>query len=176
MVVMEAENYTGIAAGTGSASGINWVFTGSQPGFSGIGAMQAVPNNGVSCDTGTQGPRLDFNVYFQTAGTYYIWVRMLGPTGTDDSVNVGLDGAVTATKITDESAAWHWEEMSYTTAGRATMTVGSEGGHMVNVWMREDGVYVDKVVLTTNANYTPAGLGPDESPREPANDYGSTYP
>jgi hypothetical protein len=37
--------------------------------------------------------------------------------------------------------------------------------HMLNVWMREDGVVVDKIILTVNAAYArPSGNGPAESP------------
>jgi hypothetical protein len=32
--------------------------------------------------------------------------------------------------------------------------------------MREDGVRVDKLLLTTDPNFTPSGLGPAESTRE----------
>ncbi|MCI0464734.1 MAG: hypothetical protein L0Z62_48035, partial [Gemmataceae bacterium] len=38
------------------------------------------------------------------------------------------------------------------------------GLHTVNLWMREDGTVVDKLLLTTNAAYTPTGLGPTQSP------------
>jgi hypothetical protein len=31
--------------------------------------------------------------------------------------------------------------------------------------MREDGTVVDKIVLTTNANFVPTGAGPGQSPR-----------
>jgi hypothetical protein len=37
------------------------------------------------------------------------------------------------------------------------------GEHVINVWMREDGLIVDKILITTNPNYTPTGLGPAES-------------
>jgi hypothetical protein len=47
----------------------------------------------------------------------------------------------------------------------ATFDVASTGIHTVNAWMREDGFVFDKIVLTTNAGYTPTGDGPAESPR-----------
>jgi len=47
----------------------------------------------------------------------------------------------------------------------ATFNVASTGVHTVNVWMREDGFVFDKIVLTTNASYTPTGNGPAESSR-----------
>jgi hypothetical protein len=36
--------------------------------------------------------------------------------------------------------------------------------HMLNVWMREDGVVVDKLILTANAAYVPSANGPAQSP------------
>ena len=47
----------------------------------------------------------------------------------------------------------------------ATIHVTSTGVHTINLFMREDGFVVDKVLLTTNANFTPAGAGPAQSPR-----------
>ncbi len=34
---------------------------------------------------------------------------------------------------------------------------------MVSIWMREDGLILDKLVLTTDPGFTPAGSGPAES-------------
>jgi len=50
---------------------------------------------------------------------------------------------------------------------RATLNIGTTGSHTVNVWMRESGMVIDKVVLTTDVAFDPStlngGLGPDES-------------
>jgi hypothetical protein len=47
----------------------------------------------------------------------------------------------------------------------ATINVTSAGVHTLNLWMREDGFVVDKVVLSSNVNYVPSGTGPAQSPR-----------
>ena len=47
----------------------------------------------------------------------------------------------------------------------ATISVPATGVRTINLWMREDGFVVDKIVLTTNASYVPSGTGPAESPR-----------
>jgi hypothetical protein len=47
----------------------------------------------------------------------------------------------------------------------ATLTVSDTSIHTVNIWMREDGFQIDKIVLTTDRNYTPSGVGPEKSPR-----------
>ena len=52
-----------------------------------------------------------------------------------------------------------------TSAGRVRITVGSAGVHVLNLWMREDGATVDRLILTTDASYTPSGNGPPASPR-----------
>lgn len=38
----------------------------------------------------------------------------------------------------------------------ATIDVPSVGTHTLNVWMREDGMVVDKLILTTNSSYVPS--------------------
>jgi hypothetical protein len=48
----------------------------------------------------------------------------------------------------------------------ATFNVATSGVHTVNVWMREDGFKIDKLVITTNASYVPSGAGPAEGPRQ----------
>ena len=49
----------------------------------------------------------------------------------------------------------------------ATINVTTPGVHTINVWMREDGMIFDKLVLTTNSGYIPTGTGPVESTRNP---------
>ena len=47
----------------------------------------------------------------------------------------------------------------------ATLTIQTPGVYQVNVWMREDGFRLDKILLTTDATYVPSGGGPGHSPR-----------
>src|SRR3989304_968418 len=49
--------------------------------------------------------------------------------------------------------------------GRSTIDVTEVGVHTLNAYMREDGLAFDKILLTTNPDYTPTGFGPTESPR-----------
>jgi hypothetical protein len=52
-------------------------------------------------------------------------------------------------------------------------TVDAAGLHTVNVWMREDGTLVDKVLITTDDAFVPAGEGPPESPLAAASKSGA---
>ena len=45
----------------------------------------------------------------------------------------------------------------------ADLTVATNGRHVINLWMREDGFVCDKFLLTTNATYSPSGIGPAEN-------------
>jgi hypothetical protein len=49
----------------------------------------------------------------------------------------------------------------------ATLNVTTPGVHAVNIWAREDGLYIDKIVLTTNSSYFIVGTDPAESLRGP---------
>jgi hypothetical protein len=61
-------------------------------------------------------------------------------------------------------AGWFWGSVSDTTGGRVYLDIPSAGVHRVQVYMREDGFYCDKLLLTTDLNYNPSnvngGLGP----------------
>ena len=166
-VSLEAEHaHRNIAQGAHS-----WIPVTSPAGYSGDGAMLATPNSGTNQNTGyvTQSPRLDFDVNFVHTGTHYVWIRGLGLSSTDDSLHVGLDGQAVATsdRISSLGSDWTWTNQTLDGVV-ATVVVDSVGLHTVNVWMREDGTSVDKILLTTNATLpTPQGTGPPESPRGP---------
>jgi PKD repeat protein len=125
----------------------------------------AAPNVGENEGDTTDGARLDYEVDFGQPGTYYVWVRARGPSGTDDSVHVGLDGSPETYDhqgLSPDGTGWNWT--NEVDGNRVTVSVGSTGTHTLSLWMREDGTEVDKLVVTRNASYTPAGEGPPESP------------
>jgi len=156
IVVMETEHFTLDAQGSRQCV---WTETTDFAGASGETAMEATPNTGVHQSTSTNGPRLDYMIDFSTTGMYRVWVRMLGRTGHDDSVHVGLDRIKKTgySGIANMEGYWDWERSPY------LIDVSSPGIHTFNVWMREDGVLVDKIVLTTDLNFTPSGQGPGEN-------------
>ncbi|MBI3858147.1 MAG: hypothetical protein HY293_20895 [Planctomycetes bacterium] len=146
-----------------------WTLVTAPPGFTGTGALSPLPNTntGYSKDFENQSPRADYRVHFQTAGKYFVWIRGYAESGTDDSVHAGLDGkeVKSATAVTlSANKKWNWT--TKTMAGApAFLDVPSTGIHIVNLWMREDGAVIDRVVLTLNPKYSPKDPGPPESPR-----------
>jgi len=140
-------------------------------GHSGEGALVGTPNVGQNIKGGniSRAPRLDFRINFLKSGIHYVRVRGIGPTQADDSIHAGLDGKPVATceRIADFGTEWQWARRYGEGAGRAVIDVPSAGVHTLNIWMREDGVIIDKVVLTTSSTYSPPGTGPPESRSEP---------
>ncbi|MHC4740115.1 MAG: hypothetical protein ACYS9Y_14495, partial [Planctomycetota bacterium] len=164
IVSMEAENYD-VYTQQGTH---NWVSVTTPTGYTGSAAMNTTPNDGTNQNTGyaANSPRLDFQVDFVKTGTHYVWIRGYGATGSDDSIHAGLDGAEISTcdRISAFTTSYTWFKATMD-GPDATFDVASTGVHTVNAWMREDGFVFDKIVLTTNAGYTPTGDGPAESPR-----------
>ena len=174
VVAAEAENAdTNLPQG-----GFAWEPT-ADGGASGGQALAALPNVGAVVDADYQtydpkvdSPKLDVRVRFDQAGTYYVWVRgSAGGSTSDNSCHVGLDGREVASAAAvqfDDLDGWTWSGTTKA-GGRATISVPTAGEHTVNVWMREDGFRIDKLVLTRSAGYDPSGvaggLGPAESPR-----------
>jgi glucose/arabinose dehydrogenase len=159
LVVFEAERTDANV----SQGGKSWSPYTALAGYSGTGALRALSNTGVNNNTGyvTNSPRLDYRINFVKTGVHYVWIRGQGATGADDSVHVGLNGQAVATadRITGFGTTYTWTR-STMDGVVATINVTTTGVHTLNIWMREDGTVVDKVVLTTSSAYTPTGTGP----------------
>jgi hypothetical protein len=152
----EAENYRGRF----SRSGLSWELRTLLSGYFGSGYMQALPNSGMTYDTGytTTSPELQFQVVLPVTGTYYIWLRGYGGNSNDDSLHAGIDGqgSSSADRITGcgwSGAGWIW--CNSTSDGPRATLYGTWGLHTINLWMREDGFRVDRLLLAADSGFTP---------------------
>ncbi len=157
LVSMEAENFHVNRSGYDR----DWNEVTSPAGASGSAAMQAVPDEGSSqMDPNfldPNSPELEFTVDFVTTGEHYIWARTHNNnSGGSESFHYGLDDAYRYRIYGTIGTEWTWDDQTFG-------TVSSTGEHTVSIWMREDGIVIDKIVLTTNSGYTPSGTGPAES-------------
>ena len=163
-VVIEAESFTDNTP----RSAHHWDLISSTPA-SGQAVMRANPNLGqfINANYAATSPELRYPVKFSTTGTYYVWIRGFGPTANDDSVHAGIDGAeiASADRITGFGTGLTWSRTTID-GPSATLDITQPGYRDINVWMREDGFSIDKIILTTNANYFPWGNGPGESVKE----------
>ena len=159
LVAMEAEHFH---ANT-PQGGHSWDPVASpQSGYSGDGTLRALPEDKINQKTGyaANSPRLDFQVEFNTAGTHHVWVRGIGPGGGSNSMHVGLDGQEIASAAginLPKNQGYIWS------SGTHTLDIPSPGVYTVNVWMRESGTILDKIVLSSDPAFTPTGSGPPES-------------
>jgi len=161
-VVVEAEHAHASAAAT---DGHAWAARADLAGFAGDGFVRAEPDAGGNVNTGYAAagasPRLSFQVAFATAGTYHVWVRAWATDDNGDSLHAGLDGAAVASADriqVNTKGAWVWTKATID-GPVATLSV-TAGSRTVDLWMREDGLRVDRVLLTTDATLVPTGAGP----------------
>ncbi|MBK8972758.1 MAG: hypothetical protein IPM37_16015 [Hahellaceae bacterium] len=167
-IVLEAEHFTSNAAVT---NGHSWIEK-SNSAYSGGVSMEAKPEDTIRYEEDKLAlcPRMDYAIDFPSPGTYYVWVRGVGPNGSSDSLHIGLDGQTQAgsVKLSDylPLGSLRWGHLMNGTTTPITLNVSSAGLHTLNVWMRESGMIADKIVLTQDANFVPAGSGPDETTHE----------
>ena len=149
-VVIEAEKYAQQTLGNPSSS--VWAANVDYAGYVGNTALM-VPNVGANMSLTTNGPRLDYPVRLDVAGDYYIFVRgrPLSPDeGGNDSFHAGVDGnaiTLSGTGFTgfNNGSGYNWQRWG-------TPVTLTEGQHTLNIWMREDGMIIDRVMLSTNSS------------------------
>ncbi len=176
-VVIEAEHFTsqerGRAHSSGEAfrSGVDSEWR-AAPGLPGM--MQALGvNEERNTRTEANGPALLYPIDFQTPGTYSVYVRGFGVNDDNDSIHVGLDGNPVTSVIEngygipeDSRPLWASRDGD----GNPVTIDVAPGRHTLYIWMRENGVVLDKLWLDTGADkveHRNASPGPPESPCEP---------
>lgn len=164
-VVIEAENAMYVT----DRSGYSWKPQTDVNGFAGGSFVRAEPEQkgGAADPYSAYSPSLEYTINFTTPGTYYVWVRAFANDSGANSLHLGLDGVEIGTGRNvswSQTGAWAWTRRVEN--GTAQITVSAPGQHTLNVWMREDGARLDRLVLTTDPNYTPTDNGPAESPRQ----------
>ncbi|MBQ8289097.1 MAG: glycosyl hydrolase 115 family protein [Clostridia bacterium] len=122
-----------------------WMQTGGLSGY----AMYFGPNvNGSYSSTdpnGTQTSKMSF-VIDAKAGTYNVWALVKSAEDDDDSVIIALDGGQvqTANDFKNTGGTFVWKKIG-------SVKVSADGEATFTVWGREDGLAIDKIVLTTKS-------------------------
>lgn len=108
-------------------------------------------------DIPLRSPQLEYLVNFVQSGTYYVWVRGRSLDDASNSVHVGLNGGVVATSTYIDGLPrpnFGWVN-KLNNGSRASVTISKPGLNAIDLWVREDGAQVEKLLLTTDANYAP---------------------
>lgn len=125
-------------------------------------SLASLPDNGFISEQESTSPSLQYLLNFERSGTFYVWVRGFGDTGgQSNSLHIGLNGQIqpTANQLEGFSNEWRWSNQTRD-GSRATLQISQSGVQNVSLWMREDGLAVDKVVITNDPRFQPTGLGP----------------
>ena len=165
LVVMEAEhaheNNPGIEH--------TWEERTDLAGFVGDTYMASTPDikSTFNRDELDQSPELKFEVEFSTPGSYAVWARMAAPNTKGNTLHMGFENephpiqSAISTSVYD---VWGWKNL-WKNPDLQTFEVTTPGIHTIHVWMREDGVLIDRVLFTLDHSFAPTGDGPPESPR-----------
>ena len=109
----------------------------------------------------TASPRADYPINFTTPGTYTVWLRGYAANAGGDSAYVGLtEPVIPVTGFAP--GAWVWASGSV----GGSLVVTNTGVTTLSLAMREDGLRLDRLLLTTDTNYIPTGFGPAETGRQ----------
>lgn len=166
VVVIEAEHVEDVRPYRGQS----WQNSKAQAGFRGDGALVAGPEKGVRIRGRFErrSPEATYNVSFSNTGTYYVWLRVWADSENNNSVHVGINDRAQRSSTGIETStyrSWTWMSGLMDDNERASLLVRKPGIQTLNLWMREDGLLVDRILMTTDPSYVPSGNGPNESVR-----------
>ncbi|MCQ3979337.1 MAG: hypothetical protein DPW09_38445 [Anaerolineae bacterium] len=162
LVTMEAENFGARINGATH----NWLLKTGQSGYTGTSYLQPLPDVDTlySTETLTDSPRAEYPINFTTPGTYTVWARGYPTNAAGDSLHVGLSGQVVEVSGF-VPGKWEWANERMANGESANLIVSAPGPYTLTVWMREDGLRLDRILLITDTAYIPTGFGPAESER-----------
>lgn len=164
-VSLEAEHYHS------KAPGINRAWTAYESNQASNRKAMQVLGAGVGTGSTTTGSLMEYKINFKTPGTYKVWIRnaAMDGSGANNSVHVGLNGncltcAQGSLGMGKASRNFVWTNTTGGNKQGVNLEINSPGIHSLEIWMREDGVQLDKIYLTQSGQI-PTGTGPAESPR-----------
>ncbi len=174
LIVFEAEDYDVNRSRGIQTPNSSWIIASTLSGYVGSGYVDAAPNAGAGGGdapaTFTNATELNYCINFPVAGTYYLWAR--GSTANDggnNSFHFGIDGVSPdefTRRVGNRINNWGTNPANVNAFGWvndvngtgvtsvARIAIATPGIHTFNVWMREDGIRLDRFLLTTNAAFT----------------------
>lgn len=165
LVVIEVEDFTLLVE---SDDGSSWQSAYEPVDYTGTSAMQALPlgyvENKELSYAQKHAPIMVYTVDFVSTDPIYVWGRASHLDGFDDSVWFGKDGKIEGTSPltywdTEQGFVNMWYYIRYLmVGGPAILEVPEVGIHTFELYMREPGFLIDKIVLTTNPEFDPRSL------------------
>ena len=128
---------------------------------------------------------LSYKVTFPAAGRYYVWVRAYSTTSEDNGLHFGLNGKWPESGArwqTVQKNGWNWDCKQRTEAVHTGvpmqlwLDVEKAGEHELLMSMREDGIEVDQLALTTDVKWRPDGYKERAAAAAPAPGAAKKFP
>ena len=162
-IVIEAEDHDS----ANNRNGTSWAISSSPTGAVG---SHIVASGSYTTATGwaTTAAYRSYDVYFATAGTYYLHARMYATGSGDNSFSVGINTSEPSSGYNVQTTtynAWSWANTGNASA-IVTLNVPSAGLHTIALYVREATCRIDRIVLTTSSSATYSGTGPAATPRQ----------
>jgi hypothetical protein len=162
-IVAEAEDFDATQPRNGQA----WPILTHLSDFGGTGYVTASPDRGVlynDSNLPSTAPELQYDLTLPFTRTYYLWLRGAGADAEGDEVYLALveQGLTPTTPLSLSGLPpfrWGWSQVDLS-GNPITVTVTTTGSHTLHLWPREDGVSVDRILLTDNPEFVPTGVGP----------------
>ncbi len=157
-----------------------WEEASELAGFSGAGYMHAVEANRKVFSAGyaSTAPELRYVIRFPAPATYRVWIRGLAAASRSDTVSIGLNGTERdsgdATDFEPDENNFVWSGINRSDDPQE-MVVEEAGLQLFSVWIRESNFIFDKVILTQDTAFVPAGVGPGETGKVPTGDPGGLF-
>ncbi|MCP5013790.1 MAG: RHS repeat-associated core domain-containing protein [Ketobacter sp.] len=160
LVVIEAENGT-----RSNGQTHDWLLKTTLPGYTGTSYLQTSKDTDglMQTEAITTSPKVEYPVSFTTTETYTVWVRGYAANAAGDSAYVQV-GNKTVEVTGFAPRKWDWAKMTLS-GDNATLPISGNGVYTVSLLMREDGLRIDRLLLTTDTTYLPTDFGPIETER-----------
>lgn len=126
------------------------------------------------------GPTLRYHVLFENPGRYYVWIHARGQGPAANGLHVGIDDTWPRNELRDASSmrmqfrnGWRWTQTrrgqnmhTGVSAGDGVslrdaniwLEIDAAGVHTIQLGMREDGLEIDKIILSSDPDFEPEGL------------------
>jgi hypothetical protein len=143
-----------IQNGTGVTEGFSWMVTSHIDGS----VIAVLPDEGRSTKDISTAPRIEYCYDSLTEEPLWIWIRGQSPDGNSDSIWLGwngdqLDVGSKGVQLFSKDTVDPWTgEGSNDLRIQANATAG---GNCLQLWMREDGVSIQDIIISNSALYIP---------------------
>jgi len=175
---IQAESYSNCAWGEGVAFQDRWEFKSSKDN-KGSGFLHAIPEDVSQYKGEIKGSRLDYQLEFTTERSYYVWINMKGNSYGNDSIGISwkLHGQEYLPIEKYDSFGWsskgQWEWEPEFNREPMIINASADDDVTLSIWMTEDGVMIDEILITTDSNLKPKTIDPHQLNNQPLNCEGS---